>query len=272
MGICWLASYPRSGNTWLRFLVCNYFHGHVTDSRQVDQHVPGIHGLMARRKGQPPDPAPDDGPQFYKTHWMYTGQMPLLDRTTAVVHLIRNPVDCLVSNIRYIQMAGISQADTASLMNDTLANLGPSVWKKLRFGSLMENHLSWQTALARHRGVQVRYEDMQANPAEVLSRVVGLLETPDPDRIQRAVERSSLANMRALEDRERQAGQQTVLYKPNWDGHRFVSGQRQRDSGSISIERVDQLARKLQPFAEYLGYGNAACTTDGIYHGATRPT
>jgi hypothetical protein len=39
----WLASYPRSGNTWLRFLLCSYFLGTTRDSLAMEGRIPNLH-------------------------------------------------------------------------------------------------------------------------------------------------------------------------------------------------------------------------------------
>ena len=45
--VTWLASYPKSGNTWLRFLLYSYYYGSVTVSAQVAERIPDIHALEA---------------------------------------------------------------------------------------------------------------------------------------------------------------------------------------------------------------------------------
>ena len=43
MEIVWLASYPKSGNTWLRFLLYCYLFGAPRDSAQILRKLPDIH-------------------------------------------------------------------------------------------------------------------------------------------------------------------------------------------------------------------------------------
>ena len=62
--IFWLASYPRSGNTWLRVLLANVLYSDIASSDQVAELVPNIHNgitgnhLMQRRA------------VIIKTHWL----------------------------------------------------------------------------------------------------------------------------------------------------------------------------------------------------------
>ena len=38
MNIIWLASYPKSGNTYLRFLIYNYLYAEVSESIEVRKY------------------------------------------------------------------------------------------------------------------------------------------------------------------------------------------------------------------------------------------
>jgi estrone sulfotransferase len=70
-----IASYPRSGSTWLRFVLCNLFHNDQEhDYNSVNQHIPPIDhdpGLLAGI----------DHPHFYKTHsYQYSTNILFLHR------------------------------------------------------------------------------------------------------------------------------------------------------------------------------------------------
>src|SRR4051812_49396983 len=39
VGVVWIASYPKSGNTWVRFLLANYLAGPVSCSADVERAV-----------------------------------------------------------------------------------------------------------------------------------------------------------------------------------------------------------------------------------------
>src|SRR5882757_11182682 len=43
--VVWIASYPKSGNTWLRFLICNLAFGPVESAAQLNQLAPDLHEL-----------------------------------------------------------------------------------------------------------------------------------------------------------------------------------------------------------------------------------
>lgn len=43
MKIIWLASYPRPGNTFLRFLLYHYFFGKLESSTELESKIPDLH-------------------------------------------------------------------------------------------------------------------------------------------------------------------------------------------------------------------------------------
>jgi hypothetical protein len=43
--VVWIASYPKSGNTWLRFLACNLVFGPVDSAARLAQLAPDVHEL-----------------------------------------------------------------------------------------------------------------------------------------------------------------------------------------------------------------------------------
>jgi estrone sulfotransferase len=82
-----LASYPRSGSTWMRFILSNLFHPEVDhDFDSVNKHIPPIDyapGLLEGIKE----------PYFFKTHGLTTA--------SNVIYLYRHVGDVLISEFHY---------------------------------------------------------------------------------------------------------------------------------------------------------------------------
>lgn len=82
-----IASYPRSGSTWMRFILSNLFHPEVDhDFDSVNKHIPPIDyapGLLEGIKE----------PFFFKTHGLTTA--------ANVIYLYRHVGDVLISEFHY---------------------------------------------------------------------------------------------------------------------------------------------------------------------------
>src|SRR3990167_2785931 len=82
-----IASYPRSGSTWLRFILCNLLYPEIShDFASVDRHIPYLDHLPMMKDSIP-------NPRFYKTHQLHQGQR--------VVFIHRHVGDVLISEYHY---------------------------------------------------------------------------------------------------------------------------------------------------------------------------
>jgi hypothetical protein len=222
--ILWLASYPRSGNTWLRVLLHNYLRNSAAphdinrlqdlttlDSdarwyRMVDLRPiaslskeeaarlrPRVHEAIARSS---PDTV------FVKTH-----NALVVDRGTAMIteqctggaiYILRNPLDVAVS---YSVHFGLSLDEAVAAMNRP-RNQSKSNEPRFAYefhGSWSEHVESWTERKSRAIHV-LRYEDLHQNTEAAFGAVLGFLGLPaNPDRLRRAIANSAFPVLRAQE-------------------------------------------------------------------------
>ena len=79
-----LVSYPKSGNTWMRFLLANYINGGKVDLSLANRIIPDIHY-------NPQDIVESLNPRFIKTHNSYR------EEYKRVVYIVRDGRDVAVS-------------------------------------------------------------------------------------------------------------------------------------------------------------------------------
>ena len=225
--IVWLASYPKSGNTWLRAFLHNllrdpeeaYDIDRIADFTLGDVDVRWYVGPIGRPPGDwtrdevgkvrasvhaaMTDAFPDS--VFVKTHNALvadrTGPMITLVETAAAIYLVRNPLDVAVS---FADHLGKSLDETIDFMADPGAeslNTNRAVYQIYR--SWSEHVLSWTGR--SHPGLHVlRYEDMLAEPRKAFGGVARFLGLDPPrPRLERAVRRSSF---KVLQEQERRHG------------------------------------------------------------------
>lgn len=223
--ILWLASYPKSGNTWMRVLLANYLGdsaqpadinaiegGPISSSRDWFDQATGV-----RAAALPPAVVERLRPEVYreaarsisetmrvKAHDAYvltdTGA-PLFpsDASRGAVYLVRDPRDVAVSSAHH---AGTDVHAAALRLNDpgnTLARKSVSRQLPQRMGTWSNHVRSWvdQEAIPV---LVVRYEDLLADTSATFASVLKFAgHEPDADRVHRAVAHSALEKLQAQE-------------------------------------------------------------------------
>ena len=139
MSITWLASYPKSGNTWLRFLLANIIEGGMPPtSLAVSKLIHDIH-----QPAVPFEPKDPDNP-FIKTHFARTDRHPRIGETARAVHIVRHPRDVLLSALNYRRMEGVIENLTDAQYAETfISHAGDPLWTKLGYGSWIEHAATW---------------------------------------------------------------------------------------------------------------------------------
>jgi hypothetical protein len=206
--IVWLASYPKSGNTWFRaFLTAllnpgspdvdinNMYPTTIASSRQLFDELTGVSSADLL-----PDEVDRLRPLVYRQNAMESDEMiyhkihdawirlpggePMIpaDVTRAVVYVIRNPLDVAVSFAHHLN-TGIDK--TIAIMNKpeyAFCDRGDRLHNQLRQRLLTwSGHVkSWvdESGLSL---LVLRYEDMSHHPEETFSKAVsfiGLNHTP----------------------------------------------------------------------------------------------
>jgi hypothetical protein len=187
-----IVSYPKSGNTWTRFLIGNLVYSDGVDFSNINRLVPDPEDLSKRYlKGL-------HGPRVLKTH------QPFDPRYKKVICVIRDPRDVVLSEYHFdIKRRAV---DEGFPIERYVARFVAGEVNH-EYGSWGENVGSWIAARQNGKKFQngqnfhlVRYEDMVGDPRSELARIAQFLGIdPTAERLVKAVERSSAEQMRKLE-------------------------------------------------------------------------
>jgi len=226
-GIVWLASYPKSGNTWLRAFIHTYMFDperplSINELRDytfgdgfLDQYAkvagkpiaelgedeiralrPKVHMWLA---SHPTDTV------FVKTHNVIgnEGGVPIItpDATAGAIYVVRNPLDIVDSYAHHYRLTLDEAVDHLCTAGKVLPGVAG---RKLPdyLGSWRENVRAWTTAPGLQRHV-MRYEDMLAKPGPTFRGVVKFLGLPIiAKRVRKAIEFTSFREMAGQEERE----------------------------------------------------------------------
>lgn len=230
-GFVWLASYPKSGNTWFRVFITNYQRdddapaninelggGPIASAREtfddavgydsgemtpdeIDRLRPEVYRHMAREAKQT---------LYCKAHDAYTflpdGQ-PLFppEVTERVIYLVRNPLDVCVS---YAHHEGHQRFDRVAkfMADEKIGALNHEVGETLQ---LRQRILSWSghvSSWADAPGISVkvvRYEDLKLRAEETFGACVKFLGLPfDAARLEKAIKFSGFEELRSQEQKD----------------------------------------------------------------------
>lgn len=181
-----LVSYPKSGNTWVRFLLANLLHPNETVGfANINRLLPAPGVLSKRFLRRLPRP------RILKSHETFDV------RFRKVIYLVRDPRDVVVSEYHFDLKKRYIEPDL------TLEQFVPRfiAGETSSYGSWWEHAAGWIAARqANPAFLLVRYEDLLSDPIARTGEIAAFLGIQaSPERLASAVERSSADRMRKLE-------------------------------------------------------------------------
>jgi len=250
--ICYIAAFPKSGITYLNFMLFHLLFDRLQDVRLIDSdYIFDVHESLARV------PPLGDVERYVKIHFPFGPQIPLRQRAARAVYLLRDPIDVMMSIWDFKHLTGEDGLlDASQSQHEALFQKFCQHWLSSGglvypwAGSWRDNVVSWldQKELPL---LLVRYERLKANPAAELRRIVRFLgrEVGD-ERIAVAIEAGKPDNMRKLETEEVKTGISGIFYRPGLargyaKGYRFVGRMHGGSSEKILSPAARQYATQI---------------------------
>lgn len=203
-----LATFPKSGTTWFRFIIANIVSLLHLDGQIVDYHLLNGELRGAFDSFVFPTLWPDNFPRFLASHKNYSTRKFGKNRC---VYLFRNPRDVMVSFFEYkrnFREAGRYVNDFKTFIRDE--KYGIPAWCK--------HYLSWK----RKADIVLTYEGLKSSGFYELNRVLEHLELKEKvsdDLLKEAIKRSSFERIRGLEE---ERGLDTMAAKDLESGFKFA--------------------------------------------------
>jgi len=185
-----LVSFPRSGNTWTRFLVSNLVNpDDPVTFATLESRIPEIYDVPDRLlRGMP-------RPRIIKSHECFD------PRYKKIIYIVRDPRDVAVSYYEFQLKRRVVSEDCS--LEEFVPRFMESEFEP-KTGSWGDHVLSWlATRQGQNNFLLLRYEDMQKKTQIEAAKIASFLGLdPSPERTARAVELSSAERMRELEKKQ----------------------------------------------------------------------
>jgi len=272
--IVWLASYPKSGNTWVRCLLDAYFLREVNinellssisdttaswydvgDGSRIQDLPIEIQQLarpmaMCRLVRQYMD-TDKSIPLFVKTHSpnMIINGLEFLNEmlTKATIYIVRDPKDILPSFSKHM---GVDLDTGLEWMMERYRTLSPNDRSVADFLGAWDAHARSFLDDDCHNTLWVRYEDMLKNPVDSFTRILEHSGVePDKERVEAAVQ---LTNLSRLRKQEKETG--FCESSPKAKNEFFGKGGSE-SRGKLSLKNTHLIEKKFGSIMKRFGYG-----------------
>lgn len=252
MNVSWIASYPKSGSTWLRFIANQLLFVTEDDVPSVRDAVPDMHDHfeMPRYKWK--------GMVVMKTHLPFHN-LPTRLHTQSSICIIRNPLDVVDSTLAYLDQG--DGVDREFILESFCEHGSIEPWLSLlNYGSWDGHAKSWSHG--KHLTfphMTLRYEDMLDDPHTGIRKIADFYEVEVSDeRINDVVEKTSFNRMKKIEEEEISAGVQGFFTEEqSFEKKNFRFMRSGRSGGymdNLTEEEVARLIVRFRPVMEEHGY------------------
>jgi len=276
--IYWLASYPKSGNTWVRAFIANLLHeepepvdinklhtGAIASSRawvesaldfdinelshdEIDLLRPAAYCRLSQQM---------ETPGYHKIHDAYTyltNSEPLIpaQATKGALYIVRNPLDVAVSFANHNHCSIDKSINKMGLQKYSFSSSTKGLHNQLRqwLLSWSKHVVSWLDAPDLNTLV-VRYEDMKQTPLTTFTQIATFLELPNnKNQVTEALEYCEIEKL------QMQEAQKTFNEKPAKTEVFFRKGQVGDWQNILSDSQITTLIDDHREVMQRLGYLN----------------
>ena len=233
----YVVSFPKSGATWMNFLMAN-IHILASDSKRhvtffnVTDFIPDVQANK-NIKAEPPLSFP--GFRVMKSHAQYNPNY------KKVIYIVRDPRDAMASYYVFARQLGLYVGEISTFIRDE--HFGVNAWVDHVKGWFLDSPIAT-------RVLPVRYEDLKGSCVETMKSVYFQFGYKlDDDLLKAAAELSSFANMKSIEKTFNHGG------RDRFSEFEFM---RKGESGNwqkaLSPEDIRYIEQQARPWLEHFNY------------------
>ena len=232
--IIWLASYPKSGNTWVRLFLTSILHSNEgnIDFKDINK-IGGQYPLRSHFENFIKDFNNineiknewintqdflnlDNKTKFLKTHHVNckigTSSFTNLNNTLGVIYIVRDPRNVITSILHHYHKSSYQEAKEFIFDENRWLGLLKETNTKARdidlptlIGSWKTHYNSWK--VVNKNFLLIKYEELLLNPENEFKKIIEYLKNLiqiniDGQKFKRAIEACSFKNLKTIEDKE----------------------------------------------------------------------
>ena len=186
-----IVSYPKSGNTWVRFLIGYLLKKQMLDFLTIEKTIPGLF------QNSDSELQKIKSPRFIKSHFMSANKYP------KVLYIIRDPRDVAISFYYWRMRHNSEFSKSGTTLQEYLEQF---VVQEVAYRN-WDEHVNFWLDEAKNMNDNfklIRYEDLKQNCFTTVSEMVSFLNINcSPEDIQNAIRLTDLKNMRKAEQKNR---------------------------------------------------------------------
>ncbi len=226
-----VGSYPRSGSTWLRFMLNELLVGNASGFTNVNEALPDV------GKHDQALPVLIGNGRLIKTH------EPFRSEYRKAIYLVRDARDVMLSEFAYQKALGFASDDLDAYIPRFLTGqVNP-------FGSWIQHVHSWLDARESKRAeiLLVHFRDLRGNSEGTLADILSFLGCPvSREKIRQAIANNAVERMREKE----KVNPQRASARGRFIGSGSVGGWQEK----LTSEQIELIQKHAGEALERLGY------------------
>lgn len=258
--IIWLASYPKSGNTWFRTFLANY-QGQSEAVQSFDEIAgdaiaSSAYDFEEELGLNPFELSPEEvdnlRPEMYRSLSMQATKEFLFKKvhdayfpnqkgealfpeevSKGVIYFVRNPLDVCVSYANHNKLAADKQYEFLIKSDAAVAGKRRGQLRQ-RMGTWQEHYFSW----VKQQNIPclvIRYEDMKMKPFETFAAAVRFMGLPyDTAKLESAIANCEFSKLQKIEKekgfKEKVTGVKQFFWKGEIGNYKDILTEEQRDA------------------------------------------
>ena len=189
-----LFGYPKSGNTWIRFLIYNYRNLLLNSDVQQTITYDRLNALQNNIMDRGTTFLPEIGfPFLYRTHKIYMNSYDLFDKR---IFIHRNPLDTLISSYYFYKNREVPFLDDSVNIREKLYDIDFYVLYKIN------SWIDFYNISVKYADFVINYTEMKHDTEAVFSELLRFMDWDfDDELVKKAIDISSFKKIKKMGDK-----------------------------------------------------------------------